>query len=435
LQIYNLLKDLPATQREILIFCARRFGKSHLGVLLAFEECLQNPNVQVAIIGPSHKQTKSIVRPIIAKITNDAPKGLVTQSRTESRWNFSNGSTLLLGGFDTILESMRGMEIHAIYLEETGMATADMDEYTYLLYSVLFPTLMLSQGKLYHLTTPSRIVDHPLHLETLPKCKLANAFYKYTVEENPLLSPEDTEKEIELLGGRDSIAVQRELFCEIKRDDSVTVVPTFNESIHVADVEISHQVMYAVGGDLGYVNDLSAFCLAGYDHNIGKVVVIDELVFPATTPSSVMVAKIQEVWGSYNATYIVDIQGNTRIDMSGLGLSTCAPIKDKFDSTITYIRNQFYNDKLVINPKCKQLIETLRSATFNRNKTDFQRTSTLGHADSLMSLVYLLRSIDTTTDLRPKKLTADTWLQESRQPHQQQSALASLSWQGSKDRW
>jgi hypothetical protein len=411
--IYQDLKKLDKDTREVLIFCARRFGKSYLGLILALEKALSKPNIQVAIVGPTLKQTTNITTPLLKKIAQDAPIDLIKRTKSEARWNLSNGSTLLIGGYDSIAESLRGLELAEIYLEETGQATPDSEEYNYILYSILYPTLMHSRGRLVHLTTPSRIIDHPLHTETLPKCRLSNSFYLYDIEKNPLLSKEDITKEIELLGGSNSIAVLRELYCEIVRDDSITVVTTFDEARHVAELTPTHPLKYCVGGDLGYTNDLSAFVLAGYDHNLGKVLVLNELSFEPETPSKKIVDTLNEQWGQYKPTYIVDIQGNTRTDMSGLGLSTVTPIKDKFDSTITFIRNEFYQDKLHIDTKCTLLIETLRSGIFNKQKTDFKRTASLYHLDMLMALVYLLRSIDKSIDLRPKPSKQNMWIIEA----------------------
>lgn len=419
--IYDLVKSLPTEQREALIFCARGFGKSYLEVVLALEDVIQNPDAKVAIIGPTLLQTKKIITPLIKAIIKDAPRGLIKQHRSTDTWQIDNGSCIALGGFDTILESFRGQSIFNIYMEETGFAKADVAEYDYMLYSVLMPTLRSRiGGRIAHFTTPSRVVDHPLHTWTLPKCKLAGAFYKFTIEDNPRLTSEQIEREIESLGGRGSVTVERELFCEIRRDDSITVVTTFDEERHVAAVEPSHQLAWMVGGDLGYTDDLTAFVRGGYDHNLGKVVIRDERWFDPKTASSSIVKSLEE-WrddkrwrhegyriGMPEVTHVVDIQGNTRIDMSVLGLSTAAPLKDKFESTITFIRNEFYNDRLVIHPDCKLLIETLRSSTFNKQKTDFLRTSALGHADMLMALVYLLRAVDRNTDLRPKPSKLDS---------------------------
>jgi hypothetical protein len=308
---------------------------------------------------------------------------------------------IVLGGFDTVLESLRGLDLFNVYLEESGLAPSDFDEYNYLLYSVIFPTLMHSRGKIIHLTTPPRILGHPLVIETLRKCKLNDSFYSFDIEKNPLLSPEEIEQEIETLGGRNSITVRRELYCEIIRDEAITVVTTFDKDRHIADINPSHELAWCVGGDLGYTNDLSAFLLAGYDHNLGKVIVCDEKVFSPQTPSLEIVRSLKE-WLIKQPTVVADIQGNTRIDMSALGLQTIEPVKDKFESTVTFIRNAFYQDQLLINPRCKLLIETCENGMFNKQKTDFERSSTLGHLDTLMALVYLLRSVDKTRDLRPK---------------------------------
>lgn len=407
--IYGDLKGLPSGVREVLLFCARRFGKSFLGVILALEDALKNPGVQVAIVGPTFKQTKSIVTPLMNKILESAPEGLVTQHKSTSVWNVSNGSSVMLGGFDTILEGMRGLEIHSIYLEETGLATADLEEYFYLLYSVLFPTMMHSRGRLTHLTTPARVPDHPLHTETLLKCERNSAFHKYTIRQNPLLSEAEIEAEIDQLGGPDSISTRRELFCEIVRDESVTVVPQFDEKVHVSASPLDYEhVSVQISGDLGYTNDLSVFHLMGYSHAIGKVLILGERMFPAKTATTDIVAGLAD-WQELTKRAVVDIQGNTRTDMSTMGFATSAPIKDKFEPTVSYIRDQFYRNNILIDPSCTLLIQTLRSQSFNKQRNDYLRTSTLGHADALMSLIYGLRSVDKITDLRPRPATAEVF--------------------------
>jgi Terminase large subunit, T4likevirus-type, N-terminal len=405
--IYDLIKGLDKDKREALIFCARRFGKSYLGCILALEDAIQNPGKQVAIVGPTFKQTKAIVTPLLKQILKDAPPNLVTQAKASSTWNLSNGSTLVLGGFDTISERLRGLDINSLYLEETGLATSDLEEFQYLIYSVLFPTLMHSKGRITHLTTPARIIDHPLHTVTLPLCQMNDSFYKFIIEQNPLLSSEDIAKEIENLGGIASQNVRRELFCEILRDEAITIVPTFDETLHVQPLTHEYNT-YLVSGDMGYINDLSVFHLMGYCHTLGKVKVFEEKVFPPQTASSTIVAALKE-WDKYKPTIVVDIQGNTRIDMHSFGLQAASPIKDKFESTITFIRNEFFQNKVIIDPKCKLLVQTLRSGTFNKQKTDFSHNITTGHCDALMSLIYGLRSVDKLTDLRPKPPKESIW--------------------------
>ena len=85
LEIYKQLRALDSKIQEALVFCARRFGKSTLGVIMALEDCLRNPESQVRIIGPTIKQTIAIVEPILRKVTRDAPEGLIHRIKSEYR--------------------------------------------------------------------------------------------------------------------------------------------------------------------------------------------------------------------------------------------------------------------------------------------------------------------------------------------------------------
>jgi len=414
-KIYKTIRSLDDSIREVLVFCARRFGKSYLGCTMAIEDCLQNPNAQVFIIAPTIKQASNICQFLIREIAKDAPEGTIKQTRSTHRWSFRNGAQLILAGFDTALEAMRGADSYRVYIEETGLATKDKDEYEYMLYSVIFPTLMHSSGKVIHLTSPSKIVDHPLHTITLPKCRSTDAYFEFSIEDNPLLTPEQIEQEIELLGGRDSVAVQRELFVKIVRDESITAVPAFNEEFHVYDSEPSKYLKYLITGDFGGSVDLHVFHRIAYDHDLGKVLVVEEKWFPNMTPTSVIKESLEE-WDTYTTTRVIDCPSQTQIDLSSLGYATALPKKDKFDATVLFIRDAFHRDSVLVHSGCKLLIETLRSGTLNKRKSDWERTASLGHCDAIMSLVYGLRSVDKATDFRPKPKRSEVFTIEYRDP-------------------
>ena len=400
--IYNTIKGLPTSTREALVFCARRFGKSYLGCVMAIEDCLKNPGVNVYIIAPSRRQAGEIIRPIMRKICEDSPPGMVIPT-SQFKYKFANGSELILAGFDSALESMRGMEAYNVYLEETGQATSNLDEFLYMFMSVYMPTLMHSRGKIIHLTTSSPLVDHPLHIHTLPQARLNNAFFRFTIRDNPLLSEKDIEAEIESLGGIDSPHVRRELFCEIVRDDSIVAVPAFRESLHVGDVIHKPWGNYLVAGDFGGSRDLHFFVLMIYSHDFGVPAIIEEKWFPANTSTGKIIKEIGK-WDQYTQRRVVDAPSQVRIDMMiEDGYSTMLPVKAGFIETLAFLRNTFFKDEIIIDKKCTKLIETLRSGTLNDTRTDWARTPTLGHCDALMALVYGLRFMDKLSDLRPKR--------------------------------
>lgn len=408
IKMYNSIRNLDRKIREVLVFCSRRLGKSYLGCSMAVEDCIQNPGATVFIIGPSRKQTLGIVKPIMRKIGRDAPKGLF-KITSQATFVFANGSEIVLGGFDTALEDMRGKEAFNIYLEETGLAPADIDEYLYIFKSVYLPTLQHSRGRIIHLTTPSRRVDHPLHTETLPKAQMNGAFLKFTIEDNPLLTKEEIEEEIKELGGRDSPHTRRELFCEIVRDDSAVAVPAFSEEHHVIDTYYQQWANYLIAGDFGGSQDLHFWLLITYDHDIGVPVVMDERWWPASTTTPEIVKVIDNDWKGFTQSKVVDMPSQTRIDLASVGFSTYLPKKENFIDTLVYLRAKFYMNEVMIHPRCQKLIATLRSGMLNAQRNDWERTPTLGHCDGLMALVYGLRYIDQAWDRKPKRRSENTF--------------------------
>lgn len=387
LKIYKQIKSLPAHVREALVFCSRRLGKSYLATAMAIEDCLQGPNRQVFIVAPSLKQARAIVVPLVRMIAKDAPEGLIKLTKSTLRYEFSNGSTLILGGFDTALESFRGMYADNIYVEESGLANSD--EYQYTLKSVLLPMLMHSRGRIIHFTTPAKLPDHPLHTETLPEAQLAGAFFKYSIRDNPLLSLEDIEAEIESMGGINSAHTKRELFCEIFRDSNQVAVPEFDEAKHVQDFPIPVHMNCWIGGDLGGVRDKTVLLKLGYDFYNAKVLVLDERVFDSKTTSDFVVEGGKQLEDGKSLPRYVDSHGDSRVDYSGLhNWPIIFPTKPEFDVQINRLQLLFHHNQILVHPRCTFLIQTLRSGMLDKNRKGFRYTEVLGHCDALAALSY-----------------------------------------------
>jgi len=406
--IKDKIRALPTTTREVLVFCARRYGKSYLACVLAIEDCLRKPRSNVIFVGPNQKQMLEIIRLILPDIIADAPRGLVRQAKSEKRWLFSNGSQLVIAGFDTAREAVRGLRSDMIYLEESGSSNPDMYEYT--LTSILFPTLMHSQGKVIHLTTPSPLIDHPLHTMTIPKTDAAGSFFKFTIQDNPLLTTEIIASEIENMGGMESSHCQRELFCAISRDENITAVPAFNKDRHVRVLNPPEDAHYWVGGDIGGVRDKTAFLLFSYDYNTHQIFVEDERIFPKQTPSKTIVKGALELEGGRELTRAVDAPGQLFIDLSiEYGYSCHLPVKLEFEHNIHRLQVAFFNNEISIHPRCKMLIASLNSGTLNKQRTDFHRSDALGHCDAIAALIYGIRHADKSIPRKKPKRGQDTF--------------------------
>jgi hypothetical protein len=82
--------------------------------------------------------------------------------------------------------------------------------------------------------------------------------------------------------------------------------------------------------------------------------------------------------------------------------------KDSLAAMVNNTRLWFSEDRIRISPKCKFLIENLRSGIWDSTeRKDFCRTTTLGHCDGIAALMYLLRSVDQQTNPIPKEFYYD----------------------------
>lgn len=392
--VYDKIRKLPKKVREVLVFISRRWGKSYLGVTMAIEDCLRHPGVQVAIVGPNLKQTRNIIAPIMMKLAEDAPEGLIRETKSELIWTVG-ASTLRIAAFDTAVESLRGLDLFAIYMEESG--SSHPDEYEYIVKSVLKPTLMHSRGRIVHLTTPSKYIEHPLHTETIPRCEVQGAYFKLTIWDNPLLTKEMIEEEIAELGGVDSPHCQRELFCEIVRDRDSVLVPEFTEAEHVRDFSIPEYCNMWVGGDYGGSRDKTVLLLCGYDFDSGKVLFYDERAFENKTGNGVIVPEVKTMerpWLSRISHRRVDAPGQVQVDLANAPYHYEISIPDKsqdMEAGVRALRTAFQRGQILVHPNCKMLIATLRSGMWNDKRTDFERTKALGHCDAIAAAVYAFR--------------------------------------------
>ena len=394
--IYDTIRTLPTSVQQIVILCARQFGKSVTGTILALEDAIKNPNSVVLIIGPTIKQTRSIVVPRMRMLLQHAPEGLVRLLKSEDIFHIANGSEIRLGGFDTNAASERGKTLCSVYMEETG--ESNPDEYISYLREELGPAMTHSKhAKITHLSTLPKFPDHPFVLDTIPEATASGAFFKFTIKDNKKLSQDQYDACVRLCGGEHTEAFRREYMCEQVRDSTLVLAPEFCED-HVKEISIPEFCIYWVGGDLGGTADRHCLHLFTYDFERAKILVLDEREFPPSTSTAEIVSNAKEMEGDRKIKYrTVDAPGQTRIDMCGFfGYAVVAPRKDELDATVNQVRKALALRELEISPKCKLLVRTLRSGCWNKAHTDLERTASLGHADAFMSLAYGLRHADRT---------------------------------------
>lgn len=394
--------------KTICILASRQIGKSYCIVVLALEYCLLHPGSIVRIIAPTIKQASDIVADNLGPIAHDAPPGLVYRSKSEYRWRVGN-SSLRLGSLERAhVDNNRGGNASLIIYEEPGFVHGD--DFEYGVNSVLGPQLLRSNGREIYVSSPSEVPDHPLHDKILPKAELDGVAFRHTVYDSPSITPEQIAEAKRRSGGEFSDSWRREYLAEIIRSRNVVVVPDFDRTCHVGDHTLPACINLEVYIDWGGVRDKTVALLMGYDFLVGLDVVFDELVFDHNTATSAIVALLRESWyGQYNVTRTVaDAAGQIRVDLIEThDFPVTMPVKEDWEANINNLANRFTSRKIKILPHLKILIQTCQSGTFNKHRTDFERTHALGHCDALAALMYGVRGLNRLSPYRPELVESD----------------------------
>lgn len=400
--IYNAIRNLPASIDEYVVLCARQYGKSHLGVLLAIEDAIRYRDRCILIIGPDTKQTKDIVNPRMRRIQKLLPEGLLVQSKSENKWLIyhdldkkqSDYSEIVIGGMNENSSSQRGKTVQTIYIEE--VVESSPDDYITSLRSDLGPSLTHSQnGKIIFLTTLPKIPDHPFVTDTLAAARLNSALAIFTIDDNKALTPQQYEACVRRAGGKYTDDFKREYLCQVIRDASIVIVPSFNETLHVRQINTPPFTRWNIMVDWGGVKDYTVGLLYTYDFLRNKLMFKSEFMFRENTPTST----IWPVVLSWRSTYKVEIDniradapGQTLVDIANLYKEAVAlPDKEDWQANINHLNVVMGAGTVEIDPSCKFLIESLRSGTFNKQRNDFARTKALGHCDAVACIQYAVR--------------------------------------------
>lgn len=394
--------------------CSRRFGKSWTLCVLAIETCLKKPNSLVKYCCAKQVDAKNIIRPLIREIIQSCPDELKPDFKAyEKSYVFPNGSRIELSGLDAgKAESLRGGAAHLAIIDEAGL----IDDLKYIIRSVILPTTTTTKGKIILASTPPKSADHPF-IYFLNKSRAEGNLITKTVYDNPNIDSEELEKILDEYGGVDSNDFKREFLCEIITDEERSVVPEFNKELRAkVIIPWKKPAFYDayVSMDLG-LKDLTVALFAYYDFLNDKVVIEDEFVINGqkfTTKALAEGIRIKEstsfsdaFTGETKIPYM-RVSDNNLIVIQDLyklhGLLFFPTKKDDSDAALNNMRMMLAAERVIINPKCKNLIQHLETATWNKAKTSFDRSSDSGHFDAVDALKYLIRNIQFTKNPYPK---------------------------------
>jgi hypothetical protein len=419
--IYDKIREVLASDdpdmNSFVIDCARQFGKSFTEVLIAVEECLQNPDHTIVFIGPLKSQVNEIVNgKTFGTIFKTCPKELVPTFK-DSALNFANGSRIRLAGTDNHnYESLRGGSANTIFLDEAGYMSNLEDG----VLSTVEPMTKTTGGKVIFSSTPPESIDHDYY-EVLRFHEEAGLIATFTVWDDKSLTEKQLQKIISQCKGRDTNRFKREYECARISDASRAVIPQLSienpPNLILSDNRYRdnpfhpHWKRYVVADWGG--RDKTAIIFAHYNYKTKKVIVEDQLDLNGDSITGGRIAegikaKTKLLWndeGSIN--YFCD-NNNILIQNEMLirhKLPFVATDKGKLKSQmVEKVKDWIFDDRCYFAPEAELVFKCMRSAHWSKNGDEFSRSKIYGHYDHLAAYVYLIRNIDEDTDPIPDSI-------------------------------
>lgn len=408
--LYSLFHESPHNLQTWLL--ARRSGKTYTLIVLALETCLKRPRSIVKFVAPTRLQIQTILRPIINQITEDCPQELLPEFKTQDFiYYFPNGSELQLAGSESgNAEKLRGGNSDIAIIDEAQ----DVSDLQNVIQSILIPTTLTTKGKVLMAGTPPKETDHEF-VSYIEEGESRGSLIKRTIYDNPRINQDDIERILEQYPLREKDErFRREFLCEIIKDHSISVVPEFTEELEKEIVREWNKPPYYdayVAMDLGAV-DLTGVLFAYFDFRAGKIVIEDELVADFSKKdmnigrlTELISLKEQNLWtnpitNEFKKPYIrvSDINHivTQEIAIKSFGrVSFMTVQKDDKEAAINNMRALLGAKKIIINPRCTNLIRHLRNVKWSsaKNRNTFGRSPDNGHYDLVDALIYLCRAV------------------------------------------
>lgn len=394
---------------------SRQFGKTHGFCLVGSEYCLRHPGAQVRIPAPTGIDLRVRTLPIMRKILEDCPDHLRPQWRGQDRlWQWPNGSQQHMYGVnDGRADDHRGAPADLAFPDECGY----IDDFRYLVDSVLLPMTVRTGGTIIGSSTPPKSTAHSYVAWAL-KNKMEGNFYHATIYDTDL-GPAEIERLMRAAGGKQSITWQREYEALFVTDTELQVIPEWRpEYVRVwQPTEFDRFWHKYVGLDVGATRRDFQACLFGhYAFDRAHLHIRRELIDSALPRwvTGVLAEKIRgverECWGEQTAPRLRIADNNNKellVDLAQNGMPFQPTTKDELPSMVNKVRMWVNAGRISVDPSCKNLIACLESGIWKDEQwigREFDRNETLGHLDALAALIYMVRHIDESTNPIPRTL-------------------------------
>lgn len=404
-QQYIAYKRIKEASKEpnnrFVLNASRRWGKTFLLAVLAIEYALMRPNSVILYAASSQKAVKDMILPAFQEIFRDAPDDLKALFKTQTnQYVFSNGSRIKLSGLDGgRLQKLRGITAHMIIVDEAGF----IDHLEMAVTAVLFPMTSTTGGQMILASNAPMTPGHEFVQIFTRDAQKSGHYMQQTIYDIPKFTQAQIEKFAEACGGFDSATFKREYLCQFVVDEKNAVVPewgTYKHSSIRDDVKRPDFFHPLVSIDLGLVDFTAA--LFGYWHfPMATGVIEDELLLCGVNSEKLVelcTAKELSLWGAEPPKPIQRVADGQAYTLNDIVTVHKYPVgrvaKDNPEAQANAIRLDVQGKRLIIHPRCTNLIGQIEDATWNSSRTSFTRDARNGHFDLVAALQYFIRHVN-----------------------------------------
>jgi phage FluMu gp28-like protein len=288
---------------------ARQTGKSHTISALLLHYALTNKNTNIAIVGPSWRQTKLIIKNInsfLGKLPKTAYK-----KPQKTAVALTNGSNI--EAYPNNPETIRGPKLHIVYADEFNFIPNDEE-----LYDAMLFTLGTTNGKFIATSTPWRtdsIFYKIFHDPTYGDYAKSHVTYQEALEPNGPLKQQILNRIKTQLEG-DPSRWQREMEAEWaeNRNSWLTqalITQCIDHTLDYQSFEAEINGNFYAGLDLGKHQDPSVLAIVKVEQQ--KISLIHLHRFPLETPYASIIGYVKTICDRWQTIH------KTLVDQTGVG--------------------------------------------------------------------------------------------------------------------
>lgn len=424
-KIYDQRKLIAAISRKFVDCCGRGWGKSFLLFLFCVETALRYPGSDSVFVAPVKEKVSEYLEPIIRDVFKDCPGDLRPISRKDGLlYKFPNGSRIIIcGANQKAFDNIRGGTFKFAAVDEG----AYHDYLIELIEKVLMPALNKGNGHLVLSSTPPD-TEHAFDQRYCTEAELGGYYFHATIYDAgyPPEQIEDFKREAGWIAKENRWrSPAHELTWRIEymaerglRNPDKTIIPGWDDR-YIRDIKKDQYYPFffkAVSLDVGTKHDLTV-ALFGYYHYLNAQLVIEDefqLSGPEFTTlklSSAIKVKERNLWGSQQPIIRVSDISDIQADLNRThNLPFVSASKLELHAMVNRLNLLVESGRLIINPRCKLLIQTLKNGVWDKNRIEFGRSEIgLGHMDALASLMYMNLAFESWFNQNPIPRDAPTF--------------------------